>query len=77
LCTNKSTLQHYGLVCLYGDPHHSATSSIWSQVLDFVQHNSNLPILCMGDLNNIMHVNEKLGPTRADVRRINAFLYPC
>ena len=27
----------------------------------------------MGDMNNIMHVNEKLGPTRADVRRINTF----
>jgi len=27
----------------------------------------------MGDMNNIMHVNEKLGPTRADIRRINAF----
>jgi endonuclease/exonuclease/phosphatase family metal-dependent hydrolase len=27
----------------------------------------------MGDMNNIMHVNEKLGPARADIRRINAF----
>jgi hypothetical protein len=27
----------------------------------------------MGDMNNIMHVNEKLGPTRADIRGINAF----
>ena len=27
----------------------------------------------MGDMNNIKHVNEKLGPTRADVRGINTF----
>ena len=27
----------------------------------------------MGDMNNIMHVSEKLGPCRPDVRRINAF----
>ena len=27
-------------------------------------------MLCMGNLNNIMNVNEKLGPTRADVRRL-------
>jgi hypothetical protein len=27
----------------------------------------------MGDMNNIMHANEKLGPTRADIRRINNF----
>jgi hypothetical protein len=73
LCINKSSLKQYGLVCLYGDPHHCATSTIWTQVLNFVVTNSNLPILCMGDMNNIMHVNEKLGPTRADVRRINEF----
>jgi hypothetical protein len=27
----------------------------------------------MGDMNNIMHANEKLGPTRADIKRINTF----
>jgi hypothetical protein len=73
LCTNKSTSRQYGLVCLYGDPHHILTTSIWAQVLDFVVLNSNLPILCMGDLNELMHVKEKLGPTRADVNRINEF----
>jgi endonuclease/exonuclease/phosphatase family metal-dependent hydrolase len=73
LCINKTSLQQYGLVCIYGDPHHRTTSVIWEQVLNFVVQNSNLPILCMGDLNNFMHVNEKLGPTRADARHISVF----
>ena len=29
--------------------------------------------LCMGDLNNIMNVNEKMGPRPANVRRISEF----
>jgi endonuclease/exonuclease/phosphatase family metal-dependent hydrolase len=30
-------------------------------------------MLCMGDLNELMHVNEKSGPIRPDLRCINAF----
>lgn len=60
-------------MCLYGDPHHYITSSIWAQVLDFIVLNIILPILCMGDLNEQKHAKEKLGPTMADVNRINEF----
>jgi hypothetical protein len=73
VCTNNLSSQQFGLICIYGDPHHRATNAIWSQVLNFVATNSNLPILCMGDMNEIMHVNEKLGHGRPDLRRINAF----
>jgi endonuclease/exonuclease/phosphatase family metal-dependent hydrolase len=73
LCINKTSMHQYGLVCIYGDPHHRTTSVIWQHVLDFVTQNHNLPMFCMGDLNELMHVNEKLGPTRADVNRINEF----
>jgi len=73
LCLNKISLQQYGLVCMYGDPHHRATSIIWDNVLNFVVTNSNLPMLCMGDLNELMHANEKLGPNSADVNRIHEF----
>ena len=52
LCTKSATMQQYGLLCIYGDPHHLATSDIWRQVLNFVVNNSNLPILCMGDMND-------------------------
>jgi hypothetical protein len=44
---------------------------IWEQVLNFVSLNSSLPMFCMGDLNELMNINEKLGPTNADVNRIN------
>ena len=30
-------------------------------------------MFCMGDMNDIMNANEKLGPGRPDLRRINAF----
>lgn len=80
LCVNRTTPHHYGLVCIYGDPHHHATSAIWEQVLNFVVMNGSLPMLCMGDLNELMHVNEKLGPTCADVNCINelcAYIKQC
>ena len=73
ICTIRSTNQNYGLVCMYGDPHHQTMDVIWDQVLNFVTCNSNLPILCMGDFNELMHGNEKLGSTVVDARRINNF----
>lgn len=73
LCNNLVDRKQFGLVCLYGDPHHQNAAVIWGQVLNFVVSNSNLPILCMGDLNDIMHPCEKSGPGRPDFRRINAF----
>jgi len=72
LCNNNLDNQ-FGLVYIYGDPHHHNTSTIWSQVLDFVVTKGSLPIFCMGDMNDIMNANEKLGPGRPDLRRINAF----
>jgi hypothetical protein len=60
-------------VCIYGDPHHRTTYAVWAQVLDFVVTYSNLSTLCMGDMNDIMHPNEKSGLGRPDLRRINAF----
>lgn len=35
--------------------------------------NNSLPILCTGDMNDIMHLNEKSGPGRPDLRRIDIF----
>jgi hypothetical protein len=59
LCTNNLDNKQFGLVCLYGDPHHQNTTIIWSQVLHFVVTNSTLPMFCMGDMSDIMHPNEK------------------
>jgi len=56
----KSRVHSFNLVCVYGDPHHRQTDSIWNDV-SFVVQNQGRPTLCMGDLNNIMHPNEKRG----------------
>lgn len=39
----------------------------------FVLTNPDTPTFCMGDLNNIMHVNEKSGPNPANAARIRNF----
>jgi len=64
---------HFGLVCVYGDPYHGLLEHIWMQVFNFVQTYHDLPMFCMGDMNEIMHPNEKHGPGRPDMRRINIF----
>lgn len=49
------------------------SASIWDDVHHFVVDNRTLPILCTGDLNDIMSPYEKSGPGRPDLSRINAF----
>ncbi|BAS88821.1 Os04g0371500 [Oryza sativa Japonica Group] len=51
----------FNLLCIYGDPSHRATSAMWSEISSFVVHSSHIPTFCMGDLNEIMHANEKYG----------------
>jgi hypothetical protein len=78
VCTNNSTNLSYGLICMYGDLRHTTTSVIWNHVHYFISRNSNLPMLCMGDLNDIMHPSEKLGPSSVDINRISRYQsYEC
>jgi hypothetical protein len=44
----------FALACVYGDPHHRDTSMIWDLVSNFVFDNLGKPVVCYGDLNNIM-----------------------
>ncbi|GJM87645.1 hypothetical protein PR202_ga03621 [Eleusine coracana subsp. coracana] len=60
---------------MYEDPHHLKTNSIWQEVVDFFLGNPNVPKFCMGDLNNLMHVNEKCGPTPTNASRVRNFCY--
>ena len=59
LATDRARSQKFGLICVYGDPYHRQTASIWSQVANFVYDNSNLPILCMGDMNDLLYDTDK------------------
>jgi hypothetical protein len=43
------------LVCMYGDPYHRQTSEIWDQISNFVYDNLGKPIICMGDLNDLLY----------------------
>ena len=69
----KSNASSFNLVCVYGDPHHKKTNSIWNDVLSFIMQNQGKPTLCMGDLSNIMHPNEKWGHSPPSLSRIDSF----
>jgi hypothetical protein len=73
LCNNHLDNRQFGLICVYGDPHHRDTHLIWEQVTNFVVHNSGLPMLCTGDMNELMYAYEKSGPGRPDLRRMDVF----
>jgi hypothetical protein len=52
---NTSTSFKFGLVCIYGDPYHCQTSTIWNEVAAFVYDNPSLPMLCLGDMNDMLY----------------------
>uniref|UniRef100_A0ACD5ZJE8 Uncharacterized protein n=1 Tax=Avena sativa TaxID=4498 RepID=A0ACD5ZJE8_AVESA len=59
IVVNISTNQKFGLVCIYGDPYHRQTSDIWNMIADFVYDNPSLPMVCIGDMNNILYDMDK------------------
>lgn len=60
------------LACVYGDPYHVNASNIWTEVAAFAG-NDDRPLFCMGDLNEMMHANEKLGARNPNSNRISLF----
>uniref|UniRef100_A0ACD5VRH3 Uncharacterized protein n=1 Tax=Avena sativa TaxID=4498 RepID=A0ACD5VRH3_AVESA len=72
LATDKSTNTKFGLVRIYGDPYHHQSNAIWEQVANFVYDNRNLPILCIGDMNEIMYDSDK-STTNINRTRMYAF----
>lgn len=72
-CAHKQSMLKFGLICMYGDPHHNNTTSIWDIVQTFVVKYPYLPMLCMGDLNCIRSANEKKGSRHANCRHIYDF----
>lgn len=70
--TIRATNLKFGLICIYGDPYHPQTNLIWEQVASFVYDNYNLPMLCMGDMNDMLYDTDKSSPI-INRTRINAF----
>jgi exonuclease III len=60
VCTTNN--QKFGLVCIYGDPYHRQTSDIWNKVASFVYDNPSLPIVCIGDMNDLLYDMDKSSP---------------
>jgi hypothetical protein len=60
----------FNLACIYSDPHHQQTSSIWKNVLNFMLDSPDRATFCMGDLNNVMRPSEKCGHKPASISRM-------
>ena len=74
-CMYKPTTTKFLLACVYGDPYHRRTRAILREVRSFVIQYPNVPAICMGDLNNVMHPNEKFGPRPVNVARMSTFCW--
>ena len=70
--TIRTSNQKFSLVCIYGDPYHRQTSLIWDQIASFAYDSGNLPMLCMGDMNDLLCDMDKSTPV-VNRTRMNAF----
>jgi endonuclease/exonuclease/phosphatase family metal-dependent hydrolase len=59
---NSTSILKFGLVCIYGDPYHRQISQTWDEVASFVYDNSSIPMLCMGDMNELLYDMDKNSP---------------
>jgi hypothetical protein len=57
----------FALACVYGDPHHRHTRMIWEQISSFSNDNLGKPLVCLGDMNDIM--------SEADTTSVNVNKY--
>jgi hypothetical protein len=71
-CVNSASNIKFGLVCIYGDPYHKQTSQIWETVASFVYDNNSLPMLCIGDMNELLYDMDK-NSSNVNRHRMNAF----
>ena len=79
LVVNKITNVEFVLACVYGDRHHCHTNLIWDHVLNFVNDNIGKPIVCFGDLNDIMCDTEttSLNVNKNRMRAVNNYVKQC
>lgn len=69
----------FALACVYGDPHHRDTRMIWDLVSNFVFDNLGKPVVCYGDLNNIMCAEDttSVNVNKYRMRDFNAYIKQC
>jgi hypothetical protein len=79
LVLNRTTNVDFALACIYGDPHHRHTRMIWDHVFNFVNDNLGKPVVCLGDLNNIMCDVDttSINPNKYRMRAFNSYVKQC
>lgn len=61
------------LSCVYASPICIKRESLWSHLLGFVNHASNIPWACIGDFNTYMFEDEKFGGEKPNLRSMSIF----
>jgi hypothetical protein len=79
LVVNKTTNMDFALACIYGDPHHRDTRMIWDHVPNFINDNLGKPVVCLGDLNEILCDEEttSFNVNQCRMRAINSYVKQC
>ena len=74
-----ATSVKFMLIFVYEDPHHRITNMIWDPILTFVNNNLGSPVLCMGDLNDIMCEADttSVNVNKYRIRAINDYVKQC
>jgi endonuclease/exonuclease/phosphatase family metal-dependent hydrolase len=79
MVVNVPTNVEFALACVYGDPHHRHTRIIWDHISNFVYNNLGTPVVCFGDLNNIMCDVEttSVNVKKYRMHKFNSFVKSC
>ena len=65
-------MKKWRFTSFYGHPETRKREESW-KLMERLSHRSNLPWVCMGDFNEIMHAKEKEGGGVRPVRQMRAF----
>ena len=76
---NLATDMEFILTCVYGDPHHRWTKMIWTHVSNFLHDNMGKPVVCLGDMNNIMCDMDTTSANvnKCHMRAFNSYIKQC
>jgi hypothetical protein len=79
LVVDRTSNVEFALACVYGDPHHCHTKIIWDQVSSFVYDNLGKPVVCLGDLNDIMCDEDttSINVNKYRMRAFNSYIKQC
>ena len=79
IVVNLATNLEFVLACVYGDPHHRSTRMIWEHVSTFVYDNLGKPVICLGDMNNIMCDMDSTSSNvnKCHMRAFNSYVKNC